>query len=43
MQTRCSGARHSLLGRREQTDDDSYEMYIQIMKSVADIIKSKNC
>lgn len=36
-------AAQGMWGRREQTDDDSYEMYIQIMKSVADIIKSKNC
>ncbi len=28
-------------GQQEQKDDDSYAMYIKIMKSVADIMKSK--
>ncbi|KAI4447405.1 hypothetical protein C823_001924 [Eubacterium plexicaudatum ASF492] len=28
-------------GKQEQEDDDSYEMYIRIMKSVADIMKKK--
>ncbi len=30
-----------MCGKQEQEDDDSYEMYIRIMKSVADIMKKK--
>ncbi|MDE7310203.1 MAG: helix-turn-helix domain-containing protein [Eubacterium sp.] len=34
-------AAQGMWGHQEQTGDDGYAMYIQIMKSVADIMKSK--